>query len=731
MPTTSFVNPLGPGYTRTQAHNQSSQYLYDSDSGFEYHIGEDWANGSSGGSAYSIGSGTVIYSSYSSTNGYGNLIAVRYALSDGNSATAYFGHLNSRNVSVGDTVAAGDVIGTVGSTGFSTGAHLHFSIFLGPDAAPTIPLGFTDGYSDPDIHGRFSDPTWFLTSFTQTVTNQAPVAQNDTFTAQYGQIISGNVLHNNGSGADSDPDGDPLSVDFISSFVTANGGTVDLLSSGVFQYTAPTTGSATTDSFTYTLKDDNGGSDTATVTINLSDPPPPPATPRVSISILSPSTVQEGGTLTYRVTLIDGALATPLTVQYQVFGNATEGSDFNTLTKSLVIPAGQLYQDIVVTTIDDVVANEGNELLTLRLTDTADYNVGLGAASGTITDNDALFTQGDDTVALTTSTNGVYYALGGNDTVTGSSSGETIYGQAGKDTLNGLGGNDTLYGGDGKDTLRGGIGGDTLYGGLGADRLYGGNDGDTLYAGTATLGQDTSSNRLHGEGGNDTLRGDYGVDRLSGGDGNDDLFGSRGNDQLFGGRGIDNLNGGDGDDLLNGGRGNDTMRGDADNDTMIGGKGNDAMYGGLGVDDMDGGKGRDILYGGDGDDILKGGSGKDQLWGGAGADTLTGGNSKDILRGEKGQDRLDGGAGNDWLIGGGKADTFVFATGYDSDRIKDFQLGIDELEFSAGFGLTDAQVLALGVQSGSDVLFDMGGGDILTLLNTSLAGMSASDIVIV
>jgi murein DD-endopeptidase MepM/ murein hydrolase activator NlpD len=40
--------------------------------------------------------------------------------------TSYY-HLNEINVSVGDEVAAGDVIGTVGSTGYSTGAHLHYA----------------------------------------------------------------------------------------------------------------------------------------------------------------------------------------------------------------------------------------------------------------------------------------------------------------------------------------------------------------------------------------------------------------------------------------------------------------------------------------------------------------------------------------------------------------------------------------------------------------------------
>lgn len=58
----------------------------------------------------------------SMTSGYGNLIEIQHP--DGSKSV--YAHLNQRNVLVGDTIKPGTVIGTVGSTGGSTGPHLHF-----------------------------------------------------------------------------------------------------------------------------------------------------------------------------------------------------------------------------------------------------------------------------------------------------------------------------------------------------------------------------------------------------------------------------------------------------------------------------------------------------------------------------------------------------------------------------------------------------------------------------
>jgi murein DD-endopeptidase MepM/ murein hydrolase activator NlpD len=71
---------------------------------------------------YATADGTVESASY--TGDYGNLITVRH---DFGLSTRY-GHLSGFNVALGASVKRGDVIGFVGSTGRSTGAHLHYEI---------------------------------------------------------------------------------------------------------------------------------------------------------------------------------------------------------------------------------------------------------------------------------------------------------------------------------------------------------------------------------------------------------------------------------------------------------------------------------------------------------------------------------------------------------------------------------------------------------------------------
>ena len=73
-------------------------------------------------SIYAAKAGTVIVSQYSSS--YGNYVVI----SHGSGNTTLYGHMSSRKVQAGQYVNQGDVIGITGSTGHSTGPHLHFEI---------------------------------------------------------------------------------------------------------------------------------------------------------------------------------------------------------------------------------------------------------------------------------------------------------------------------------------------------------------------------------------------------------------------------------------------------------------------------------------------------------------------------------------------------------------------------------------------------------------------------
>ena len=86
----------------------------------KFHTGVD-IGAPNGTPVVSAGSGTVIASRFMS--GYGNCIMIDH----GGKVTVY-GHLSSRAVSPGQSVSAGETIGYVGSTGMSTGAHLHFEV---------------------------------------------------------------------------------------------------------------------------------------------------------------------------------------------------------------------------------------------------------------------------------------------------------------------------------------------------------------------------------------------------------------------------------------------------------------------------------------------------------------------------------------------------------------------------------------------------------------------------
>ncbi|MDB5287066.1 MAG: peptidoglycan DD-metalloendopeptidase family protein [Mucilaginibacter sp.] len=87
----------------------------------EYHPGIDF-KGAKGDAVKCTANGKVVHASW--YGGYGNCIIIKHM---GDFETLY-GHLSHINVKVGQEVKVGEVIGEVGSTGHSTGAHLHYEV---------------------------------------------------------------------------------------------------------------------------------------------------------------------------------------------------------------------------------------------------------------------------------------------------------------------------------------------------------------------------------------------------------------------------------------------------------------------------------------------------------------------------------------------------------------------------------------------------------------------------
>jgi len=96
------------------------------------------------------GRGTTIYAAYN-YGGYGNLVVIQHRLG----FTTWYAHLSSITSWVGEQVVGGTRIGFVGSTGYSTGPHLHFEVRRYDTPIDPVPLLLSAVASrSPDSEGR-------------------------------------------------------------------------------------------------------------------------------------------------------------------------------------------------------------------------------------------------------------------------------------------------------------------------------------------------------------------------------------------------------------------------------------------------------------------------------------------------------------------------------------------------------------------------------------------------
>mgnify|MGYP005758803851 FL=1 len=131
---TGFICPL-KSYSRV-----SSEYGWRKNpvSGVnKLHAGTDFA-APGGTPIYAAASGYVQVAGWSS-GGYGNYVIIYHGkMSDGNSYTTLYGHMRSVATSAGKYVQQGQLIGYVGSTGNSTGNHLHLEVWKGGSKANAV-----------------------------------------------------------------------------------------------------------------------------------------------------------------------------------------------------------------------------------------------------------------------------------------------------------------------------------------------------------------------------------------------------------------------------------------------------------------------------------------------------------------------------------------------------------------------------------------------------------------
>ena len=121
---TRFWRPLQSGYMTSTWY---SDYLYDGSC--RSHAGVD-IGAAEGTPVYSISDGKVVYAEWGWNGGYGNKVVIQHYI-NGQNYTSLYGHLSGINVNVGDIVTKDSVIGFVGNTGNSYGAHLHLNLCIG------------------------------------------------------------------------------------------------------------------------------------------------------------------------------------------------------------------------------------------------------------------------------------------------------------------------------------------------------------------------------------------------------------------------------------------------------------------------------------------------------------------------------------------------------------------------------------------------------------------------
>ncbi|WP_030563193.1 M23 family metallopeptidase [Streptomyces aureocirculatus] len=121
----SYVSPIAGSYVSTGYKTGGAMWSSGSHTGVDFHA-------ASGTQVQAVAAGTVVEAGWGGA--YGNNVVIRH--NDG--TYTQYGHMSSLSVTVGQAVTPGQQIGLSGSTGNSSGPHLHFEARTGPDYGSDI-----------------------------------------------------------------------------------------------------------------------------------------------------------------------------------------------------------------------------------------------------------------------------------------------------------------------------------------------------------------------------------------------------------------------------------------------------------------------------------------------------------------------------------------------------------------------------------------------------------------
>ena len=127
-----LYRPVPGGITSSFGYRKHPIYGY-----WGLHDGTDFST-PCGMANRAAGSGTVISRYWSDV--YGNRLYLDLGQVNGKNMTVVYNHLSGYSASTGERVSRGEVIGYAGSTGWSTGCHLHFTVLL--NGSPVNPMNY-------------------------------------------------------------------------------------------------------------------------------------------------------------------------------------------------------------------------------------------------------------------------------------------------------------------------------------------------------------------------------------------------------------------------------------------------------------------------------------------------------------------------------------------------------------------------------------------------------------